>query len=65
MPVAAQHGEPWLTFLTPADMSALLIDNRLKPVEHVRQRETVPAELWDRSDSLRPADLSLIARATV
>jgi methyltransferase (TIGR00027 family) len=30
MPVAAQHGEPWLTFLTPADMSALLIDNRLR-----------------------------------
>jgi len=34
-------------------------------IEHVSQRDAVPAALWDRSDSLRPVELSRLAHATV
>jgi methyltransferase (TIGR00027 family) len=64
-PAAAERGEPWLTFLAPDDMSALLRQHGFGPVEHVRQRDSIPAALWDRTDSLHPADLSLLARATL
>jgi methyltransferase (TIGR00027 family) len=64
-PAAAERGEPWLTFLTPAAMSALLAGHGLENAEHVRQRDTVDSALWDRSDSLRPIELSVLARATV
>jgi len=64
-PAAAERGEPWLTFLAPGDMSALLEGHRFGAVEHVRQRDSIPAALWDRTDSLRPADLSVLARATI
>jgi methyltransferase (TIGR00027 family) len=64
-PAAAERGEPWLTFLAPDDMSALLGQHGFGPVEHVRQRDSIPAALWDRTDSLHPADLSLLARATL
>jgi methyltransferase (TIGR00027 family) len=65
MPVAAQGGEPWLTFLSPDDMSGLLAENGFGFIKHVRQRDTVGAAMWDRSDSLRPIDLSRLAHATV
>jgi methyltransferase (TIGR00027 family) len=64
-PAAAERGEPWLTFLAPDDMSALLQRHGFGAVEHVRQRDSIPAALWDRSDSLRPAGLSVLARATI
>lgn len=64
-PAAAERGEPWLTFLAPDDMSALLSRHGFGPVEHVRQRDSIPAALWDRTDSLHPAGLSLLARATL
>ena len=64
-PAAAERGEPWLTFLAPDDMSALLGRHGFGPVEHVRQRDSIPAALWDRTDSLHPADLSVLARATL
>jgi methyltransferase (TIGR00027 family) len=65
MPVAAQRGEPWLTFLSPDDMSGLLAEHGFGSIEHVRQRDTVEAAVWDRSDFLRPIDLSRLAHATV
>ena len=64
-PVAAERGEPWLTFLAPDAMWALLARHGFGRVEHVRQRDSIPAALWDRADSLRPADLSVLARATI
>ena len=64
-PAAAERGEPWLTFLAPDDMSALLQRHGFGAVEHVRQRDSIPAALWDRADSLRPAGLSVLARATI
>jgi methyltransferase (TIGR00027 family) len=65
MPAAAERGEPWLTFLAPAEMSALLDSHGLEPSAHVRQRDAVDAALWNRSDSLQPIELSNLARATV
>jgi methyltransferase (TIGR00027 family) len=64
-PVAAQRGEPWLTFLSPGDMSGLLAEHGFGSIKHVRQRDTVEPAAWDRSDSLRPSDLSYLAHATV
>ncbi len=64
-PAAAERGEPWLTFFAPDDMSALLEGHGFGAVEHVRQRDSIPAALWDRTDSLRPADLSVLARAAI
>ncbi len=64
-PVAAQRGEAWLSFFTPGEMSALLEQHGFESVEHVRQRDAVDAAAWDRSDSLRPFALSVLAQATV
>lgn len=64
-PVAAQRGEPWLTFLSPDDMSGLLEGSGFERPEHVAQRDAIDATLWQRTDSLRPAKLSRLARASV
>src|SRR5215469_10333270 len=61
---AAARGEPWLTFASPTEMTTLLADFGFGQAEHVRQRDAIPPELWDRSDALRPVDLSMISRAT-
>ncbi|HEX9033637.1 MAG TPA: SAM-dependent methyltransferase [Streptosporangiaceae bacterium] len=65
MPVAAQRGEPWLTFLSPDEMSALLTGHGFGLVRQVAQRDVGDAATWVRTDSLRPVELSLIAHATV
>ena len=64
-PVAAQRGEPWLSFFTPGEMSALLERHGFGSAAHVRQRDAVAASCWDRSDSLRPAELSVLVHASV
>ena len=46
-------------------IASLLERHGFGAVEHVRQRDAVPAALWDRADSLRPAGLSVLARATI
>ena len=63
--VAAERGEPWRSFFTPEQLSGLLEANGMAVAEQVRQRDAVPAALWDRSDALRPLDLWRLARATV
>ncbi|MBB2911297.1 methyltransferase (TIGR00027 family) [Streptosporangium becharense] len=65
MAAAAGHGEPWRTFLSAEQMNTLLLEHRLQPVESVRQRETIPPAEWERTDSLRPFELSVLARARV
>jgi hypothetical protein len=62
---AAERGEPWLTFLSPAEIAALLARHGIEPAEHVHQRDAVDAALWQRSDSLHPIELSVLTRATV
>jgi methyltransferase (TIGR00027 family) len=64
-PFAAERGEAWLTFLGPDEMAALLAGHGLDPVEQVGQRGMVEAAMWDRSDALRPVNLSHIARARI
>ena len=64
-PVAADRGEPWLTFLSPSDMSGLLAEHGFGSIQHVRQCDAVDAAMWRRSDSLHPIDLSCLAHATV
>ncbi|TDV39819.1 class I SAM-dependent methyltransferase [Actinophytocola oryzae] len=60
-PVAAGQGEPWRSFLSPDDMAALLDRHGFEVVRHHRQRD-VPGML-DRTDALRPSDLSVITHA--
>ncbi len=62
---AAERGEPWLSFFAPGDMAALLRGHGFGAIRDISQRDMVPAAAWDRSDSLRPAELSRIAHAAV
>ena len=62
---AAERSEPWLTFLSPGEASQLLAAHGMEAAEHVHQRDAVDAALWRRSDSLRPIELSMLARARV
>ena len=61
----AERGEPWLSLFAPEDMAALLRRHGFGPVRDVRQHDMIPAPLWDRTDSLRPADLSRIAHSAL
>lgn len=62
---SAEQGEPWLSCLRPAEMAALLRRYGFAAIRDVSQRDMIPAATWQRSDSLRPAELSRIAHATV
>jgi methyltransferase (TIGR00027 family) len=62
-PSSADRGEPWLTFLSPEQMSDLLLRYGLSPVRHVGQRDIGGPRIWNRSDALRPVHLSLIGHA--
>jgi methyltransferase (TIGR00027 family) len=61
----AEQGEPWRSLLTPDAMAALLAGSGLRRVRDVSQRDMIPAAAWDRSDSLRPVELSRIAHAVI
>ena len=60
---AAEHGEPWLSFLSPDEMSLLLAEHGFRTVETVRQHDMVEAGWPERTDALRPSELSRITRA--
>ena len=55
----------YVVLFAPEDMAALLRRHGFGPVRDVRQHDMIPAPLWDRTDSLRPADLSRIAHAAL
>ncbi len=63
--VAAERGEPWRSLFAPREMAALLRRHGFGLVRDVRQRDMVPAAAWERTDALRPADLSRIAHAVL
>jgi methyltransferase (TIGR00027 family) len=65
MPLAAAVDEPWLTFLTPAEMRDMLAASRVTAVDDVGRREMIDASLWRRSDHLRPHELGRLVRAVV
>jgi O-methyltransferase involved in polyketide biosynthesis len=62
---AAERGEPWRSVFAPADMAALLARHGFGPARDVGQRDMIPEAAWDRSDALRPAELSRIAHAAI
>jgi O-methyltransferase involved in polyketide biosynthesis len=64
MPVTAQWGEPWRSFLTPGEMTALLARHGFGRAEHISQRDSIDPAAWHRSDPLRPIELSRLAHAT-
>jgi len=65
MPDSERRGEPWLSFFTPEQMTGLLTRHGFTGVRDVRQRYAVSAALWDRTDLLRPIELSRLCHATV
>ncbi len=62
---AAEQGEPWRSCFTPPQIADLARRAGLGGARSVRQRDTVPAGLWRRTDSLRPAELAVLFHATV
>jgi methyltransferase (TIGR00027 family) len=65
MPRAAACGEPWLTFLTPADVAGLLAARHMEVLEDVGRSDQIDHWLWKRSDRLRSHQLGRISRAVV
>ena len=64
-PVSEQRGEPWRSFFDPDGLTDVLRRAGFDVVDHIGQRDTVPAAAWDRTDSLRPARLATIAHARI
>jgi methyltransferase (TIGR00027 family) len=65
MPDSERRGEPWLSFFTPEQMTGLLTRHGFTGVRDVRQRDAISAALWERTDLLRPIELSRLCHATV
>jgi hypothetical protein len=64
-PSSAERGEPWLSSFAPEEMTDPARRSGFASVLQVRQRDAIPARLWDRADSLRPADLAVLCHAAV
>jgi methyltransferase (TIGR00027 family) len=62
---AAEQGEPWRSVFAPEAMATLLGRHGFGPARDVGQRDMIPAAAWDRSDALRPVELSHIAHAAI
>lgn len=60
---SAERGEPWLSFFGPDEMAALVAECGFARSRQLGQRDAMPAELWDRSDSIKPTVLSMLAHA--
>jgi methyltransferase (TIGR00027 family) len=61
---SAERGEPWLSCFAPDEMAGLARAAGFDAVRNVRQRDTIPAGLWQRSDALRPSDLAVLFHGT-
>jgi methyltransferase (TIGR00027 family) len=62
---SAEQGEPWRSCFTPEEMANLAGRAGLGAVRAVSQCDTIPAQLWQRADSLRPARLAMLFHGTV
>jgi methyltransferase (TIGR00027 family) len=65
VPAFADRGEAFLSFFSPEEVTALVAECGYETIEQVNQRESVDAALWDRSDALGPAQISLNTHARV
>jgi methyltransferase (TIGR00027 family) len=63
MTASAERGEPWLSFFTPEDLSATLIDHNMRVTEHIRHDQATDPALWQRQDALSSADTCRLVRA--
>jgi O-methyltransferase involved in polyketide biosynthesis len=62
---SAERGEPWLSCFAPGEMTDMARRAGFREVRNVRQRGAIPAGLWQRPDSLRPADLAVLFHGAV
>jgi len=62
---SAERGEPWLSCFAPGEMSDMARQAGFREVRNVRQRDAIPAGLWQRPDSLRPAALAVLCHGDV
>lgn len=62
---SAEQGEPWRSCFTPDEMANLAGRAGFGAVRAVSQRDTIPAQWWQRADSLRPARLAVLFHGTV
>ena len=62
---AAERGEPWLSCFAPGEMADMARRAGFREVRNVRQRDAIPAGLWQRPDSLRPAALAVLCHGAV
>jgi methyltransferase (TIGR00027 family) len=62
---SAEQGEPWRSCFTPEQMAGLAGRAGFGAVRAVSQRDTIPAELWQRADALRPARLAVLFHGAV
>ena len=63
--VAASRGEPWLTFLTPAEIAAMATKLGFSRILDIGQRNVGGPDLWRRTDGLTPVELSRLVHAMV
>ena len=61
----AERGEPWRSVFAPEAMAALLARHGFGTARDVGQRDMIPAAAWERSDSLRPAELFRMAHTAI
>jgi methyltransferase (TIGR00027 family) len=62
---SAERGEPWRSCFTPQEIADLARKSGIGAARSVRQRDTIPAHLWRRTDSLRPTDLAVLFHGVV
>lgn len=62
---SAERGEPWRSCFAPEEIAELARKSGLGAARSVRQREAIPAHLWQRTDSLRPAELAVLFHGVV
>lgn len=63
--VAAQRGEPWLTFLSPQECTDMLRALGFQEIRQISPIDAVPDGRWQRDDGLLPSGLAMLAHATV
>jgi methyltransferase (TIGR00027 family) len=62
---SAEWGEPWRSCFTPDEIADLARKSGLGGARSIGQRDAVPAHLWRRTDSLRPAELAVLFHGVV
>ena len=62
---SAERGEPWRSSFTPEQITDLARNSGLGTACSVSQRDTIPAELWRRTDALCPAALTALFHGRV